>query len=127
MDENNKKNEFEVDEKKISSLEFFDWNLSMNRKTKNVKTMEEHIEKVLPVLEKNLSNFRLAMNKRYNTIQEYVRLLKLAKTEYQKLFNKNKRLKEKLEKKQKKRAKKRKFKKEETGTEIKSEELESEK
>lgn len=99
----------------------------MNRKTKNVKTMEEHIEKVLPVLEKNLSNFRLAMNKRYNTIQEYVRLLKLAKTEYQKLFNKNKRLKEKLEKKQKKRAKKRKFKKEETGTEIKSEELKSEK
>lgn len=70
MDENNKKNEFEVGEKKISSLEFFDGNLSMNRKTKNVKTMEEHIEKVLPVLQKNLSNFGLTINKRDYTIQD---------------------------------------------------------
>ena len=35
--------------------------------------------------------------KKEKTIQEYVRLLKLTKIKYQKLFNKNKTLKEKIE------------------------------
>ena len=70
----------------------------MNRKTKNVKTREEQIEEVLLFLEKNLTNFQVTIDKRDKTIQEYIRLLKLTKIEYQKLFNENKILKEKLEK-----------------------------
>ena len=70
----------------------------MNRKTKKVKTREEQIEEVLLFLEKNLTNFQVIIDKRDETIQEYIRLLKLTKIEYQKLFNENKILKEKLEK-----------------------------
>ena len=70
----------------------------MNRKTKKVKTREEQIEEVLLFLEKNLTNFQVTIDKRDKTIQEYIRLLKLTKIEYQKLFNENKILKEKLEK-----------------------------
>ena len=70
----------------------------MNRKTKKVKTREEQIEEVLLFLEKNLTNFQVTIDKRDETIQEYIRLLKLTKIEYQKLFNENKILKEKLEK-----------------------------
>ena len=77
----------------------------MNRKTKKVKTREEHIEEVLLDLGKDLLNFRLTIDKRDKTIQEYVRLLKLTKIEYQKLFNENKILKEKLEKTERKKNK----------------------
>ena len=70
----------------------------MNRKTKKVKTREEQFEEVLLFLEKNLTNFQVTIDKRDKTIQEYIRLLKLTKIEYQKLFNENKILKEKLEK-----------------------------
>ena len=70
----------------------------MNRKTKKVKTREEQIEEVLLFLEKNLTNFQVTIDKRDEKIQEYIRLLKLTKIEYQKLFNENKILKEKLEK-----------------------------
>ena len=74
----------------------------MNRKTKKVKTRAENIEEVLLNLEKNLSNFQLIIDKRDRTIQEYIKLIiKLTKTEYQTLFNKNKTLKEKLEKTEK--------------------------
>ena len=65
----------------------------MNRKTKKVKTREEQIEEVLLFLEKNLTNFQVTIDKRDETIQEYIRLLKLTKIEYQKLFNENKILK----------------------------------
>ena len=41
--------------------------------------------------------FQLTVQKKEKTIQEYVRLLKLTKIKYQKLFNKNKTLKEKIE------------------------------
>ena len=70
----------------------------MNRKTKKVKTREGDIEEVFLDLEKDLSNFWLTIIKRDKTIQEYVRLLKLKEIEYQKLFQKDKFLKEKLEK-----------------------------
>ena len=74
----------------------------MNRKTKKVKTRAENIEEALLNLEKNLSNFQLIIDKRDRTIQEYIKLIiKLTKTEYQTLFNKNKTLKEKLEKTEK--------------------------
>ena len=65
----------------------------MNRKTKKVKTREEQFEEVLLFLEKNLTNFQVTIDKRDKTIQEYIRLLKLTKIEYQKLFNENKILK----------------------------------
>ena len=70
----------------------------MNRKTKKVKIREEQFEEVLHFLEKNLTNFQVTIDKRDKTIQEYIRLLKLTKIEYQKLFTENKILKEKLEK-----------------------------
>lgn len=70
----------------------------MNRKTKKVKTREEQIEEVLLFLEKNLTNFQVTIDKRDKTIQEYIRLLKLTKTEYRNVFNENEILKEKLEK-----------------------------
>ena len=103
----------------------------MNRKAKIVNTREEHIEKLLLDSKKDLSNFRLTTDKRDKTIQEYIRLLKVTKTKYQKLFNKNKVLKENLEKTKKEKKiiakkKKREYKKEETDTEIKDEELEPE-
>ena len=52
--------------------------------------MEEALAK------KDLSNFQFTIKKQYKVLQEYVKLLKLIKIEHQKLFNKNKILKEKL-------------------------------
>ena len=78
----------------------------MNRKAKNLKTSEEYIEKVLLHLKKDLSHFQLTINKRDKTIQEYIRHLKLTKIKYQKIFNENKILKEKLEKLEKEKKKK---------------------
>ena len=43
-----------------------------------------------------MQNFQLTVQKKDRTIQEYLRLLKLTKTEYQKLFEENKILKEKI-------------------------------
>lgn len=60
---------------------------------KKIKTREEQIEEVPLEFEKDLSNFQLPIDKIDKTIQEYIKLLKLTKTEYQKLFNKNKSLK----------------------------------
>ena len=55
----------------------------MNRKTKKVKTRKEPIEELLLNLKNDLSNFRLTIDKGDKTIQEYIRLLKLTKIEYQ--------------------------------------------
>ena len=46
--------------------------------------------------EKDLPNFQIIIQNKDKTIQEYIRLLKLTKQEYQKLFQENKILKEKL-------------------------------
>ena len=46
-------------------------------------------------LEKDLLNFQLSLETKDKTIKEYVRLLNLKKTEYQKFFNENRQLKEK--------------------------------
>ena len=43
-----------------------------------------------------MQNFQLTVQKKDRTIQEYLRLLKLTKTEYQKLSEENKILKEKI-------------------------------
>ena len=70
----------------------------MNRinKQQKKKSREEHIEDELVELEKNLSNFQITIEKKDKTIQEHVRLLKLTKQKYQKLFQENKIIKEKL-------------------------------
>ena len=60
---------------------------------KKIKTREEQIEEVPLEFKKDLSNFQLTIDKIDKTIQEYITLLKLTKTEYQKMFNKNKSLK----------------------------------
>ena len=54
------------------------------------------MEDIIVDLEKVLANFQLTVQKKDKTIQEYVRLLKLTKQEYQKLFQGNKLLKERI-------------------------------
>ena len=63
---------------------------------KNQKTREQHIKDVLVDVEKDLANFQLTVQKIDKIIQEHVRLLKLTKQEYEKLFQENKLLKERL-------------------------------
>ena len=75
-------------------IEFLVWIELINKKKK--KSREEHIEDELVELEKNLSNFQITIEKKDKTIQEHVRLLKLTKQKYQKLFQENKIIKEKL-------------------------------
>ena len=92
-------------------LKFLAW-VNLSKKTQ--KTREQHIEDIVE-LEKGLANFQLIFQKKDNIIQEYVRLLKLTKQEYQKLFEENKLLKERInsiekEKIVKKTAKKRRYK-----------------
>ena len=55
-----------------------------NKKIQN--TREQHIEEVLSDLEKDLMNFQLPLQTKDKTIKEYVRVLNLTKTEYQKIF-----------------------------------------
>ena len=72
-------------------------------KKKPQKTREQHIEDVLIDLEKRLPNFQLTIQKKDKAIQEYVRLLNLTKLEYQKPFQENKILKEKINSAERKR------------------------
>lgn len=67
------------------------------------KTREQHIEDVLIDLEKSLPNFQLTIQKKDKAIQEYARLLNLTKLEYQKPFQENKILKEKINSAERKR------------------------
>ena len=78
----------------------------VNLSEKN-KRLENSISRTyLLSLKKDLANFQLTVQKakkkkkkkkkREKTIQEYVRLLKLTKTKYQKPFEENKILKEKI-------------------------------
>ena len=60
------------------------------------KKEEQYIDEILVDLEKHLSNFKLTIEKKYRVIEQYVKLLKLTKTEYQKVHTENKNLKEKI-------------------------------
>ena len=60
------------------------------------RTRKQHIEEVLIKLKKDSGNFQLSIQKKDKTMQEYVRILKLTKQEYQKFFQENKLLKEKI-------------------------------
>ena len=104
-------------------------------KKNEIITREEHIEEVLVELEKVLSNFQLTISQKSKTIQGYIKLLKLAKIEQQKIFSKYKSLKQEIElikkqnqiekkKKTEKKAKQREY-KEITDTESESEEIEA--
>ena len=70
----------------------------MNKKDprKKPKTKEE-IEEILAYLEKDLTNFKFEVDKKDKSIKQYVKLLKFPKIEYQKLFEENKKLIEKIE------------------------------
>ena len=72
------------------------WINNKNKNKKQNKTRGQHIEDVLIDLGKDLSNLQLLLQTKDKTIKEYVRLLNLTETEYQKNFNENKQLKEKI-------------------------------
>ena len=61
------------------------------------KTKEQQIDKIFFDLEKYLSNFEFTIERNDKTIEQYVKLLKLTKAEYQKLQLENKKLKDKIE------------------------------
>ena len=67
------------------------------KKNKKIKTKEEEIGEILLELEKDLSNFQITVEKKkQKTIQQYAKLLKLTKIEYQRMFEENKKLKGKF-------------------------------
>ena len=69
-----------------------------NTKTiKKIKTKEEELGEILFELEKDLSKFQITVEKKGKTMQQYVKLLKLTETEYHKIFQENKKIKEKIE------------------------------
>ena len=67
-----------------------------NHNQKKQKTKEEEINDILLEIEKDLTNFKLSIDKKDKTIKEYICLLKIAKKEYQKLYQKNRHLKQRL-------------------------------
>ena len=63
----------------------------MNRiNRKKQKSREEHIEDVLEKLKKDLPSFQIAIQKKRQDNTRMLRLLKLTKQEYQKLFQEKK-------------------------------------
>ena len=97
IDENNMEIEFADRAKNFPIInfliEFLAWIELIGKKQ---KSREEHIEDVLVELGKDLSNFQIIIQKIDKTIEEYVRLLKITKQEYQKLFQENKISKDKI-------------------------------
>ena len=88
IEDKNRNIEFQTREKKNSISRIYDQIFSRTRK--------QHIKEVLIKLKKDFGNFQLSIQKKDITIQEYVRILKLTKQEYQKFFQENKLLKEKI-------------------------------
>ena len=64
---------------------------------KTNKRLRNSISRTYLLSLKDLANFQLTVQKKDKTIQEYIRLLKLIKAKYQKLFEENKILKQKIE------------------------------
>lgn len=63
-----------------------------NRKKSKQKSKEDHLLEVLEDLEKDLNCSKITLEIKDNHISRYNKILKAAKIEYQKLFNKNKSL-----------------------------------
>ena len=93
IEQKNKEIELEEGEKKFSIINFLIGFLAWK---KRIKAREECTEEVFVKLEKNLSNFQLTIDKKEKKYRNTV-LLKLAKVEYQNIFNKNKSLKQEIE------------------------------
>ena len=66
--------------------------MNKNKKIK-VKTKDQEIRELFKDLEKDLSNFKLDNDNKDRKIKEYVRLLQLARNEYQKVVQENNLLK----------------------------------
>ena len=64
---------------------------------KTNKRLRNSISRTYLLNWKDLANFQLTVQKKDKAIQEYIRLLKLTKAKYQKLFEENKILKKKIE------------------------------
>ena len=69
--------------------------MNKNKKIK-VKTKDQEIRELLKDLEKDLSNFKLDNDNKDRKIKEYVRLLQLARNEYQKVVQENNLLKRQI-------------------------------
>ena len=63
-----------------------------NRKKSKQKSKEDHLLEVLEDLEKDLNCSKITLEIKDNQRSRYNKILKAAKIEYQKLFNKNKSL-----------------------------------
>ena len=70
----------------------------MNKRKRLTKTKEQlrnkQVALVLGDLEKDIENFRLTTEKEDDQLNNYLKLLKVAKIEYQKLYKENKQLKD---------------------------------
>ena len=77
IDDKNKETEFADGEKKfpivIFLIEFWAWIELIEKKQ---KSREEQIKDVVTELEKDSSNFQITIQRKDNTIQEYIRFLK---------------------------------------------------
>lgn len=62
-------------------------------KKREQKIKEQYKDEMLVALEKDLSNFKFTIEKKYKAIEQFVKLLKLTKAEHQKLYIENRKLK----------------------------------
>ena len=69
--------------------------MNKNKKIK-VKTKDQEIKELLTDLEKDLSNFKLENDNKDRKLKEYIRLLELARNEYQKVVQENNLLKRQI-------------------------------
>ena len=69
--------------------------MSRNKKIQ-VKSKDVEIKELLTNLEKDLSNFKLDIDNKDKKIKEYIRLLELARSEYQKVVQENNLLKRQI-------------------------------
>lgn len=76
--------------KKIIILNFI---IEVLKWTKTWKK-EEYLGEILEELEKDLSSLKLTIKEQDKEIEQYIRLVKATKIEYQNLFEENKQLKE---------------------------------
>ena len=70
--------------------------MKKKHKQKKQRTKEEETNKVLLEIENDLTNLKLSIDKKDKTIKEYIRLLELAKREYQKVNLENQHLRHQL-------------------------------
>ena len=81
----------------------------MSRRNRPTKTNEqirnEQVSFVLGELEKDIENFRLAIEKKGEQLQKFSKILKATKIEYQKIYKENSELKNYISNQQKQKTK----------------------